>query len=246
MDTHSTWLFELVTLTPTVGSHQDTFGYMCGYVILQGTRSVPRFLQQQTRSYLPSLYPSTAHPIIWRAHFPSDVVRNLITWDNPQGKFIKSDLELTTSVLHHDCIAYFSDVLKKKNLSQANNISCMWWQQKVSDTCMLPHDHILQLQVLHQRYHHYIPRHVFFSITNNGIFDLPYQSVHIINNQLFFHLNTYPQKLPWCMWTPLSASVSIILSVLQQMTYMKGFLQAESSSRMATGQTCPNFVGWWP
>ena len=128
VDTHSTWLFELVPLTPTVGSHKDTFGYMCGYVILQGTRSVPRFLQQQTRSYLPSLYPSAAHPIIWRAHFPTDIGRNLITWDNPQGKFIKSDLELTTSVLRHDCIAYFSDVLKKKNLSQANNISCMWWQ----------------------------------------------------------------------------------------------------------------------
>ena len=108
------WLFELVPLTPTVGSHQDTFGYMCGYVILQGTRSVPRFLQQQTRSYLPSLYPSAAHPIISRAHLTTDVVRNLITWDNPQGKFIRSDLELTASVLHHDCIAYFSDVLKKK------------------------------------------------------------------------------------------------------------------------------------
>ena len=114
VDVCPTWLFELVALNPTVGSHQDTFGYMCGYVILQGTRSVPRFLQKQTRSYLPSLYPSAAHPIIWRAHFPSDVVRNLITWDNPQGKFIKSELELLTSVLHHDCIAYFSDVLKKK------------------------------------------------------------------------------------------------------------------------------------
>ena len=83
---------------------------MCGGVLLPGPIAVPREMQAQPSTARPSPYPAAPHPIVWRAHFPPDMVDDLVSWSNPTGGTTKSDLEMSGSVLHHDGVAICFDV----------------------------------------------------------------------------------------------------------------------------------------
>ena len=65
MDARPTRLFKLVSITLTIDGYHDTYGFMCGSVVLPGTTEVTKFLQWKPITYLLSPDLSDVHPIIW-------------------------------------------------------------------------------------------------------------------------------------------------------------------------------------
>ena len=78
-------------------------------------------------------------------------------------------------MLHHMCMKYCYDIREINTLSRMDNASDLWWQRKLSDTWTSPPAHLLQLHVIHQRFHRCITCHDFVSGVDNGIYDHPYR-----------------------------------------------------------------------
>ena len=120
-------------------------------------------------------------------------------------------------------------------------------QHKVSATCTSAPSHLLQLQVMHQRFHRYIPRIYFVSGVDNLISDCPSCSSDLTDNQLLACLDTnFPQPLPWRLWILLPRLASGIASALRQKISERGCLLADPPPTMATGPNGPTSAQWWP
>ena len=83
MASRPTLLFELVPLTRTPDGYHDSYGRMCGGVVLPGPSAFPRVLQKQSSAALPSKDKLAAHPIVWRVPYPQDIFDRLVTYKNP-------------------------------------------------------------------------------------------------------------------------------------------------------------------
>ena len=70
MASRPTRLFELVPLTPTLDGYHDSYGRMCGGVVLPVPSAIPCVLQNQHSAALPSKDKLSVHPIVWRVPFP--------------------------------------------------------------------------------------------------------------------------------------------------------------------------------
>ena len=108
---------------------------------------------------------------------------------------------------------------------------------------MLPPDHLLRLQVIHQRFHRYIPYHNFVRWVDKNISDRPSCSRDLTDAALISHMDAlYPQKLPWRLWTPPRELVSLIASTLRKMTPSRDSLLVDPSPPMGTGQKGPSYI----
>ena len=152
-----THLFELVPLTPILDGYHDSYGRMCGGVVLPGPSAVPRVLQKHPSAALPSKDKLAAHPIVWSVPYSQDIVDRLVTYKNPGGDINNSDLDLAGGVFQHCCMADSYDVRERTLLSRTENSAGMWWMRKGSATCTSPPAHLLRLQAVHQRHHRYVP-----------------------------------------------------------------------------------------
>ena len=65
---------------------------------------------------------------------PADSVRDIVSWDNPQGLIISSDFELVENLIHHNCVDHCFDIRECTTLSCTDNMSGMWFQHKGSAT----------------------------------------------------------------------------------------------------------------
>ena len=92
-------------------------------------------------------------------------------WTNPQGTVNDSELELAGGVVHSDCVAQCFVVMERTILARTDNTAGLWWQRKGSATCTSAPAHLLRLQAIHQRFHHYVPRVDFISRVDNLISD---------------------------------------------------------------------------
>ena len=242
-----TRLYELVPLRPTVDGYHDASGYMCGGVVLPGPTAVPRTLPPQPSAARPAQGEPAAHPIVWRASFPPDIVQALVSWTNPTGTVNNSDLELAGGIIHHDCVAQCFDVRERTVLSRTDNTAGLWWQRKGSATCTSAPALLLRLQAMHQRYHRYVPRHDFIAGKDNIISDRPSRSSDLTDNQLLAYLElNFPQSQPWRLWTPPTKLISGIASALRRRTSARDSLLAAPSPPMAIGQPGHTFVPRWP
>ena len=118
MASRPTHLFELVPLTPILDGYHDSYGRMCGGVVLPGPSAVPRVLQKQPSSALPSKDKLAAHPIVWRVPYPQNIVDRLVTYKNPGGDINNLDLELAGGFFQHCCAADSYDVRELTVLSR--------------------------------------------------------------------------------------------------------------------------------
>ena len=82
---------------------------------------------------------------------------SLLSWEKPTGQVTNSYLELSCIIIHHACMADFDDVQERTTLFWTDNTAGLWWQRKGSTTSNYPFAHLLLLQVMHQRFHRYIP-----------------------------------------------------------------------------------------
>ena len=81
-------------------------------------------------------------------------------------------------------------VTERTVLSCTNNTEVFWWQCKGSATCTSASAHLLRLQAMHQRFHHYVTRIYFVSRMDNIISDRPSCSLDLTDNKLLTYLNT--------------------------------------------------------
>ena len=144
-----TRIYELVLLRPTTDGYHDSSAYMCGSVVLLGPMAIPRVLLSQTSTERPYPNPTAAHPVVWRAPFPKDVVESLVSWENPQGTIDNSELELTGGILHSDCVSQCFLVMERMILFQTDNTIGLWWQRKGSATCTSAPVYLLWLLAFH-------------------------------------------------------------------------------------------------
>ena len=210
-----TRMYELVPLRPTVDGYHNSSGYMCRGVVLPGPTSIPRKFPPQPSDTRLSPNTNGAHPIVLHVPFPKDIVDSLVSWTNPQGTVNNSELELAGGVVHSDFVAQCFVVTERTKLLRTNNTAGLWWQLKGSATCTSAPAHLLQLQAMHQRFFHYVPRIDFVSGVDNLISDLPSRSSDLTDNQLLAYLEThFPQPLTWQLWTPPPKFASVIASAL--------------------------------
>ena len=171
-----TRLYEIMPLQPMQDGNNNASGFMCGGSVLPGPTAVPWTSQPQPSTVATSMKPAGTHPIVWRAHFPTDIIAQLVSWGNPEVQFTNSDLELVGSVLHNICMADFLDTCKRTTLSLTYNTAGLWWQSKGLATSTLPPYHLPRIKSIHQQFHYYLPPCNCMSRVENGISDRPYSS----------------------------------------------------------------------
>ena len=179
--------------------------------------------------------------------FQKEKLESLVSWTNPEGTVNNSELELAGGVVHSDCVAQCFVVKERTTLARTDNTAGLWWQRKGSATCTSVPAHLLRLQVMHQRFHRYVPCVDFVSGVNNLISDRPSRLADLTDNQLLTYLEThFPQPLPWRLWTPLHKLASGIVSALRQKTSARGCLLAEPPLPIATGPSGHISAQGWP
>ena len=101
-----------------------------------------------------------------------------------------------------------------------------------------PQAHLLQMQVIHQWFFHYVPRHDFVSGVDNVILDRPYISTDIDKTSLLVYIDcTYPRILAWCLWTPSRAITSMIAYIMWQTTSLRASILSNTLLLMVTGHS---------
>ena len=194
-----------------------------------------------------SLDSTVAHPIVCRAHFPEDIVSQLVSWGNSEVQVINNYLELEVSVIHHACMADCFSIRNHIMLSRTDNTAGLWWQRKGSATSTLPPAHLLRFQAVHQRFRLYVPRHDFFSRVDNCISNRPSCSQDLMDTTLIVHIDaSHPQELPWRLWKNPSEVVSVISYALRLTTSPRYSLLVDTLSLMGIGQSGPSSVKMWP
>ena len=117
---------------------------------------------------------------------------------NPSGTITNSNLELTGGLLHLDAIAQYYDVRERTILSKTGNLATLYWQQKGSATTTEPPAYLLCLFGIHQRFHHYVPRHDYISGISNSMADDAKRLFHLTDSQFIqYFLNEFPQHTPF-------------------------------------------------
>jgi hypothetical protein len=143
---HPTQIAELIPLLPSALGYHDASGVGAGGVWFTTTHLIPRAC-------------APGHPLLWRYEWPANIKERLITDHNPRGSKSISDLELAGGLLHLDVICQQYDVRERTALSKTDNLAALYWQQKGSTTSDKVPPYLLHLFGIHQRLHHYVPRH---------------------------------------------------------------------------------------
>ena len=87
---------------------------------------------------------------------------------------------------------------------------------------------------MHQCSHRYLPRQDFVSGTDNVISDHPLRSTDLTDAQLLAYLDaTFPQKMPWRLWTPPPENFSVIVSALRRKISPRDCLRANFCQQVA-------------
>jgi hypothetical protein len=145
-------------------------------------------------------------PILWRARFPKEIAKSLVSFENPKGQVTNSDLELAASVVHHDIAAHNFAISERTISSGSDNTPTVSWQTKGSTTTTSAPAYLLRLQALHQRYHRYQTSAFFIPGRLNLMADNCSRLCHLTDAQLLAHFNsTYPQTHSWRIVQPRSA-----------------------------------------
>ena len=117
IDNHPMRIYKLTPPTYTLDRYHDDSSYTCGGVNLPGSDPFIRVLKMQPSATLTSTEPSANNYIIRKANFPADVVRDIVYWENPQGRIANSDLKLVGSILYHEYVANCFGIREQITLS---------------------------------------------------------------------------------------------------------------------------------
>jgi hypothetical protein len=209
-----TRLYELVPQPePELLGAQDASGAGMGGVWFPASDTL------RTRRHRNSAAESTAAegPILWRATFPNEISRNLVSQKNPKGRITNSDLELAAGVLQNDVAAHNFDIRERTIASGSDNTPTLAWQAKGSTTTTRAPAYLLRLQAIHQRSHRYNSSSFFVPGKLNAMADDCSRLWHLSNSQLLDHFNrTYPQAVSWRIVQPRQEMLSSVICALHR------------------------------
>ena len=132
-------------------------------------------------------------PLLWRAPFPNDISKQLVSFDNPHGSLTNSDLELAGTVMHHDVLTSKFDVAQRTICTLTDNTPALAWQHKASRTTFGPGAYLLRLQALHRHKHGYCAQHQHIPGPSNQMADDCSRLWKLTDSQLIAHFNSvYP------------------------------------------------------
>jgi hypothetical protein len=156
-------------------------------------------------------FPREGEPTLWRADFPEEIKRRLITHENPTGNITNSDLELAATIVHLDMAAHNFPVHLQTLAVLSDNAATVFWQRKGSTTTTKATAYLLRLQGMHQRWFRY--NSVFNHIAGqaNIMADTASRSSALTDSQLlhvFSH--TFPQTHSWHLSTPRNEILSAV------------------------------------
>jgi hypothetical protein len=137
-----TRLYELVPVKPTLMGSHDASSFGAGGVWLPTKPTAVACQTLTTRlTSLPSGEPQVMSsiqdvpaPVVWRARFPPDVVKSLVSFKNPHGTVTDSDLELAGSIRHHDAAVQCFNICELTTKSSTDNTLTLFLQRKGSTT----------------------------------------------------------------------------------------------------------------
>jgi hypothetical protein len=177
-------------------------------------------------------------PLLWRFQWPPEIQRELITSDNPGGSISISDLELAGGILHLDVICQEYDVRERTLLSKTDNLAALFWQRKGSTTSQAAPPYLLRLLGIHQRLHHYVPRHDYISGESNPLADAASRLFHLSNDDFLTHFaHTYPQDTSFrLVVAPTPSLLSAVTSALLKKQYNVELLRAATPAPTPTGE----------
>jgi Reverse transcriptase (RNA-dependent DNA polymerase). len=169
-----TRIAELVPLLPSALGYHDASGSGGGGVWFPAEHLIPRGSPRQ-------------QPLLWRYQWPPEIQARLITDKNPHGTISISDLELAGGILHLDAICKSYDIRERTLLSKTDNLATLFWQRKGSTTSHQVPPYLLRLLGMHQRLHHYVPRHDYIPGGSNPLADDASRLFHL-SDPVFFVL----------------------------------------------------------
>jgi hypothetical protein len=205
LDDRPTRLQELVATAPSAYGTTDAAGLGMGGILLP-----PRNLPHRTVA-------TAGHPLVWRSRFPPDVVRDLVTFENPRGHTTNSDLELAATVVQHDVIAAHYDVRERTIHTATDNTPTLFWHRRGSISTNTTPAYLLRLQALHQRFHRYVPTHSYLPGPLNCMGDDASRRWDLSDDDLLTHFNlSYPQPTPWQLYRPNTEMLSAVTSALRR------------------------------
>jgi hypothetical protein len=157
-------------------------------------------------------------PVLWRAKFPGDIQKRLVSWTNPSGDLTNSDFELAGVIMHQDVLAQKSDVRELTVSILNDNMAAISRSKKGSTTTQAAAAYLLRIASLqHQRHHRYLARHDYISGPANAMADDCSPLWHLTDTQLLAHFNsTYPQEKVWIMSRPRRKMLSTVTSGLRK------------------------------
>ena len=199
-----TSLYELVPGTPIAIGSTDAAGHGLGGVV-----------------FLPTTTSTPSHPsyvsFVWRAQWPEDITRDLVSFDNPSGRITNSDLELAASNCHLDVCTQLVQVAEATLVVLHDNTPALYWSRKGSATTTGPAAYLLRLRALHQRHHRYIAQHDFIPGVLNCMADDASRLHHLSDTEFLSHMNSrYPQSTAWQLYTLRSETLSAMTSALRK------------------------------
>lgn len=86
---------------------------------------------------------------LWRSTLLEDIVKALVTQDNPHGSITNSNFELAATIVQHDVITQVENITKATINTLHDYMPTVYWQRQGSATTSWPTSYLLWLQALH-------------------------------------------------------------------------------------------------
>jgi hypothetical protein len=219
-----TRIAELVPLLPSALGHHDASGEGAGGVWFPADHITPRGTTKR-------------QPLVWRYQWPEEIRCRLITEHNPHGTISISDLELAGGLLHLDVLCHHYDIRERTVLSKTDNLAALFWQRKGSTTSDKVPPYLLRLFGIHQRLHHYVPRHDYIPGGSNSLADDASRLFNLSDQEFLTHFNTVHSQGPsYQHVTPLPLLLSAVTLALLKKPYDVESLRAELPATTPTGR----------
>ena len=118
-----------------------------------------------------------------------------MSFSNPDGDIINSELELCGSIAMNDVASQTFDTREQTLHTLCDNTPAVAWQQKGSTSTTKAASYLLRVQAFHQRVYSYCPRISHIPGDQNSMADDCSRLWHLSDTALLAHFDsTYPQK----------------------------------------------------
>jgi hypothetical protein len=183
------------------------------------------------------------HPLLWRAPFPIEIQKDLVSFSNPKGKITNSDLELAGTIGQHDVLVHHIDCRERTIHTLTDNTPALAWQTKGSTTTTGVPAYLLRIQALHQRHFRYLVRLAHIKGDYNVMADDCSRLWHLSDDELltYFALH-YPQSEPWQLCHLRPEMISSLISALHKQRPAPESLLSTVIGEIVPGTIGPSFV----